>query len=829
MKPPERSDPMQEFCAAMRNAGIDTDYTPHGTGKIERFHVHGDKSDSKNGWCILFLEGLPAGSFGNWKSGSSETWSAIPYAKMNRAERDANRRNMEAAKTEREAEAARLRSVAKAKAAKLWGEAGMVRVDHAYLASKRIKPYGIRQLREQLVVPVCVDDTITSLQLIQPDGSKKFLTGGEIKGGYFLIGEYGGTLCIAEGYATACSIHEATGHAVAVAFNAGNLEPVARSLRSKFPEARLILCADDDQRTEGNPGLTKAQTSAQAVSGWLAGPDFTGCDLSTEPTDFNDLHRLRSAEAVKQAIGAAIAVDVPECQPAPDNAAASDYASPDASDARGIGQWEQPVLFGRNVTPEIPPELLPGIFGEYAAALADGLQVSPTMPTLFALSVLSLALQRKFVVSPHGDDYTEPCCIWAAILADSGERKSAIIQRLLAPALLWEAKRKEALASEITEADTLRAINQRRIERLQGDAAKEDSPVRRGELVREIAELHDQTPEVKLPPRLFTGDTTAERLQQMLMEHGGKMAVLTDEGGIFSVMAGIYTGGEAYVDVFLQAYSGSAVRVDRGSRTAIIDRPALTFGIGIQPGLIQDMQPNTKRKFRSSGLFARFFWCYPASNIGKRDMARRGAIPVEMANRYRAAVLGLLDIQPNTNDLGEETEHVLTLSEVARDGWIAFAQKIENGQAEGGKLESLRDWCAKLPGGALRIAGLLHVAEHGFKNGTEISADTMRRAVRLCTLLIPHAVAMFDMVGADPGIEDAKVLWRWIERQGADEFKRNDIHRAYHSRFAKVERLIAALDLLKGRALIAGPYKDAANGGRPSVYYRVNPMALGAA
>ena len=813
----------------MRNKGIETDYTPQGTGKIERFHVHGDRAGSENGWCVLFLNGLPAGSFGNWKTGQSETWCATSFEKMGRAERDAVRHKLETAKQQREVEAARLRGVARANAAKLWAEGGRVHAGHAYLAAKRIKPYGIRQLREQLVVPVCVDDNITSLQLIQPDGSKKFLTGGEIKGGYFFIGEYGGTTCIAEGYATAASIHEATSRAVAIAFNAGNMESVARALRAKFPEARLILCADNDLQTEGNPGLTKAQAAAQAVGGLLAVPDFTGCDLSTKPTDFNDLHRLKSADAVKQAIDEARAVDVPECQPTQENAAAGDYASHDATDAREAGQWEQPVLFGKNVVPEIPPDLLPGIFGEYAQSLADSLQVSPTMPTLFVLSVLSLALQRKFVVSPHGDDYAEPCCIWVAILADSGERKSAVLQRLLAPVLLWEAKEKEKMASEITEADTLRAINQRRIERLQGEGAKEDSPVRRGELVREIAELHEQTPEAKLPKRLFTGDTTTERIQQMFVEQGGKMAVMSTEGGIFTVMAGMYSGGEAYVDVYLQAFSGDAVRVDRGSRTAIIDRPALTFGIGIQPGLIQDMQPNAKRKFRSSGLFARFFWCYPASNIGKRDMARRGAISTELAGRYRAAVLGLLDIQPGTNNLGEEAEHVLTLSDAARNGWVAFAQKIENGQAEGGKLESLRDWCAKLPGGALRVAGLLHVAEHGYKNSTEINADTMRRAVRLCALLIPHAVSVFDMVGAGAGIEDAKILWSWIERQGDAEFKRNDIHRAFHNRFAKVERLIAALDLLKGRSLIAGPFKGAASGGRPPVVYRVNPMALGVA
>jgi putative DNA primase/helicase len=488
--------------------------------------------------------------------------------------------------------------------------------------------------------------------------------------------------------------------------------------------------------------------------------------------------------------------------------------------------WEQPVPFGRHETPEITPDLLPGVFGEYASELAEGLQVSPTMPVLFTLSVLSLALQRKFSVSPYGDDYSEPVCLWTAILADSGERKSAVIQRLLAPVLLGEAKRKEEMASEITEADTLRAINQRRIEKLQGDAAKEDNSVRRGELVKEIAELREQTPESKLAPRFFTGDTTAERLQQMLMENKGTMAVMTDEGGIFSVMAGIYTGGEAYVDVFLQGYSGTTVRVDRGSRTAIIDRPALTFGIGIQPQLLHDMQPTAKRKFRSSGLFARFFWGFPASNIGKRDMAKRVTISTEVASRYRAAVLGLLDIQPNVNGRGEYSERGLTLTGDAREEWIVFAQNIEDNQAEGGRLESIRDWCAKLPGGALRVAGLLHVAEHGIRGGGEISAHTMQRAIVLCMRLIPHAIAVFDMVGADPSIEDAKVLWRWIERQGKADFSRSDIHRAFHNRFAKVDRLITALDLLKGRSLIAGPYKIKGTGGRPTLLYRVNPLAV---
>ncbi|HQS81549.1 MAG TPA: DUF3987 domain-containing protein [Thiobacillus sp.] len=498
----------------------------------------------------------------------------------------------------------------------------------------------------------------------------------------------------------------------------------------------------------------------------------------------------------------------------------------DSGAAADGGNWDKPLPFNRIETPELPTDLLPGVFGEYAAALSEALQTPPTMAVLFTLSVFGLALQRKFKVSPFGDDYSEPVCIWTVILADSGERKSALIQRLLKPVLLKEAKLADQMRTEIVERDTLRKISQRRAEKLQADAAKEDSAVRRGELVREITDLAEQTPDELRPPRFFTGDVTPERLQGMLVEHDGRMAVMSDEGGIFAVLAGLYSGGESVVDVALQSYSGSAVRVDRGSRTAVIDRPALTFGLGMQPGLLQDMAPAAKRKFRSSGTFARFFFGLPASRIGRRDMGRRVTISTDLEARYRGEVLRLLELGPRTDAAeGEDDEHVLLLSDVARDLWVKFAQKIENEQAEGGPLESMRDWCAKLPGGALRVAGLFHVAGHG-KPAEAISEDTMKRAVGLCLRLIRHAQAVFDLIGADPATDDAKVCWRWIERKGEPEFLRSDLHRAHHTRFDKIDRLVVALETLKTRNLITGPHKGTATGGRPPIYYLVNPLAM---
>jgi putative DNA primase/helicase len=148
-----------------------------------------------------------------------------------------------------------------------------------------------------------------SLQFIGPDGGKRFLAGGRVIGCYFAIGnpKRAAALCITEGFATGATIFEATNYPVAVAFNAGNLEAVSRALRAKFPAINLILCADDDAATDGNPGLTKATAAALAVGGKLAVPDF-GTDRPDGATDFNDMAALRGAESVAKTVAEAQAI-----------------------------------------------------------------------------------------------------------------------------------------------------------------------------------------------------------------------------------------------------------------------------------------------------------------------------------------------------------------------------------------------------------------------------------------------------------------------------------------------------------------------------------------
>jgi putative DNA primase/helicase len=241
-------------------------------GKLVRYRVAGDKGGSRNGWAVCYGD---AGSFGSWKTGETHTWHAQTSKPQTPAERAALQQQIKAMQQARAEEQATVHESARKRAARLWALAKPANNAHPYLQRKRVPAYGIRQLRQMLVIPA--RDTIGvlhTLQFISEDGSKRFLTGGRIAGCYFSIGRPFDQLLITEGLATASTLYQATGIATAVCFSCGNLGPVARALRVKYPRLRLTLCADNDFKTPGNPGVTHARAAAVAVDGFLAVPQF---------------------------------------------------------------------------------------------------------------------------------------------------------------------------------------------------------------------------------------------------------------------------------------------------------------------------------------------------------------------------------------------------------------------------------------------------------------------------------------------------------------------------------------------------------------------------
>jgi putative DNA primase/helicase len=436
-------------------------------------------------------------------------------------------------------------------------------------------------------------------------------------------------------------------------------------------------------------------------------------------------------------------------------------------------------------------------------------------------------VQQRFCVCPYGDDYEEPVNIWTLGAMVPGARKTHVQEELTKPLTNWEHEKAESMRSAINENETERTVTQRRIDKLQNDAAKESHASQRKAIIHEITVLKEAMRDEIRSPRLFTNDCTAEAFQTLLAQYGERMAVLSDEGGIFEVMAGLYNDGRVNMDVFLKSHAGSPVRVDRGGRAAYLNHPLSTFGLAVQPAIIEDLGQGHKRRFRGNGCLARFLYVVPPSNVGRRDVTRRHVVSEETRKAYHQGVEALLDIPPILVS-GIEQPRVLRLDSEALKFWMAYQQTLEPRQGDGGDLQAIADWTAKLPGAALRLAGLSHIIENGDQSMT-IGRETMERCLHLADLLIEHARAAFSMLGTDQALSDAKSVLRWIQAQQSERLTQNQIYKGCDGRIKKVDRLKKALEVLIDRNMISDPILMQRSGpGRPSVQFQVNPILVGA-
>ncbi len=332
-------DAVAQFRDAMAAQGIVVADEIIADGRLHRYHVDGDKKGQRNAWAILHIDdNRPAGAFGcNRRYGTDQkfTWSAKGAKPLTQAERRALNERIERQKAERAA-AERARHTAAAERAQQVWDAATDCTEHPYLTRKQIQSHGLRvgkweKIDEEtgdvrlisnhaLLIPIRdAKKQVHSLQAIFPSKlmggrDKDYLTGGNKAGHFYSIGkpiEFEGriVIIICEGYATGASLHEATGHAVIVAFDAPNLLPVAQVIRARFPDAIIIMAADNDQWTlkpVNNPGVTRAREAAVAIGGLVAVPPFKHSEGTQDaegkwsgPTDFNDMAQLRGPAAVR--------------------------------------------------------------------------------------------------------------------------------------------------------------------------------------------------------------------------------------------------------------------------------------------------------------------------------------------------------------------------------------------------------------------------------------------------------------------------------------------------------------------------------------------------
>jgi putative DNA primase/helicase len=284
------------FRDALQAAFGPLDWLPEGDGEIHRFHVPGDRPGSQNGFYVLFLDSIASGAFGSWKVGGASTWCSREPADPREAEQV--RQRIAKARAQREAQQLKHQKQAAAKARRWWRDARRADPAHPYLLAKGVRPHGLRQRGDELLIPLYANGELVNLQRIGPDGAKRFVYQGRVKASYSPLGiiSPGRPLCICEGWATGATLHQDGGYTVAAAMNAGNLKSVAQALRAKYPGVEIIIAGDDDRQTDGNPGRTFANEAAAAAGALVTFPDWP-VDAPANLTDFNDLAAWRRTHA----------------------------------------------------------------------------------------------------------------------------------------------------------------------------------------------------------------------------------------------------------------------------------------------------------------------------------------------------------------------------------------------------------------------------------------------------------------------------------------------------------------------------------------------------
>ncbi|MGW4944513.1 DUF3987 domain-containing protein [Actinoplanes sp. NPDC004185] len=490
-------------------------------------------------------------------------------------------------------------------------------------------------------------------------------------------------------------------------------------------------------------------------------------------------------------------------------------------DADTPGGWSPLIPLGRGRhLPPFPAELLPGWLAEQVFAVAEFTQTPVDLAGSIALACLSTAAGGRAEVEVRGS-WREPTNLYTVVVLPPGSRKSAVFAAMVAPILAAEKTLIERAAPAIIEAELMAKVAGKAAEKTALAAANAD-PSGRDTLIAEAtaAAMNAEAITVPVKPVLIADDVTSETATSWLAAQGGRLAVLSPEGGIFATIAGRYSG-TPNLEVFLKGHAGDMLRVGRQSRdTEHIDKPALTMGLAVQPEILRDIA--CMPGFRGLGLLARILFALPENTVGRRKIGA-DPIPTAVAADY------LTNLHALVLTLAEWTDPaVLVLTPDANNLVLDIERAVEPRLAPGGAWAHIVDWGSKYTGAVVRIAGLIHLAENlrdGW--GQPVSADTIERAAMIGDYYAAHALAAFDDMGADQSTRNARHVLAWIERTTSTAFTKRELFRAVQSSqlktMADLDPVLAVLEAHGYLHKLDPPAPKRTGGRPPSPSYLVHP------
>lgn len=827
-----------QYAEQFRKAIADSGLTPPdhlvADGTLYRFSETGE-TWKKNAWYVFFPDGL-GGVYGCWSKDINDHWRANIGRTWTDAEEANHRAKVVEAKRLRDAEKQRMQLAAKERAAKDWEAAAPADPTNEYLQRKGIQPHGVRQVegyngKMDLLVPMYANGELWSTQTIYNWGGKGFATDGRVSGCYYLIGEVEGAevVCIAEGFATAATVHEATGYPTYCAFNAGNLPKVAQAVRVMHPDAKIIVCGDDDWRSEGNTGKTKALESADAVFGKAVFPVFGNDRDEDGDSDFNDQHVKYGLESVR----AVIMGEAPDagCEPDPQNEPTSDSSADGEAKASGStndssagdsGGWQVPQPLTAKVESEpYPLDALPPTIQAAVMEVQAFTKAPVAMVAGCALSSLSVACQGHADVE-RAKGLRGTTSLYLLTIADSGERKSTVDSYFMQPIRDYEDAERAKIKPELEKYAAEAMAWKSELEGVTAairDASKKGDPT--DELRNKLGDIQSAQPIQPPVPRLLLGDETPENLAWTLSKEWRSAGVVSSEAGL--VLGSRAMGKDSVMrnlGLLNILWDGGTLKIGRKtSETFAVEGVRLTMGLQVQGATILDFVESTGELARGTGFFARFLVANPTSTQGTRFYTEP---PADYPNLtiYKKRISAILDMPLPFDSEGGLSPQLMCFTPEAKKAWVHFHDAIESQLGNGGELFDVRDVASKAADNVARIAALFQVFEHGVG---EIGADMVVRASRLVAWHLNESRRFFGEIALPRELADAVRLERWCldkakERGSCTVHKRESQQRSPVRDRKRLDAAIAELESLDRMRLIPDGKK---------VLLQINPLLLG--
>lgn len=553
-------------------------------------------------------------------------------------------------------------------------------------------------------------------------------------------------------------------------------------------------------------------------------------------SDLRYLTADEKAESVRT-IARQRGISVEECtRQLADEPWARDFLGGVSSDLSDDSAWPELIPFDRVDLPSFPVEALPPTVRDYVRAVAASLQVPIDLPALAVLVVACAATGGAHEVE-IGPGWVEPVVLWAAPILPSGEGKTPALGAVMHPLLDVERELREEARERVAEERTARRQLEGRLKSAEAEAVKAKAEADRmdaEERARKLAVQLANTPEPVMP-RLVLQDTTAEGLTAALGDHGGRIAVVSDEAGVLDTLAGRYARGVPNLDAVLKGYDGGSVVVTRrGADEIAIQRATVPILVTPQPALLEALENGAV--LRGRGLLARFALVRPVSLVGHRSPSAP-PIPEDLAAAW-AGLIREIAMHESSDESDETPRAGCSVGSVGRFRASGSARAVLDAvhdeveprlQPQSGDLADVADWASKHRGRVARIGAVLQMLAAG-PEPAEIGEEVMRDAAIIGRYLLAHAAVLLPgaLQPAHPDEARARAILRWVARNDHRTMSARDVQRDGVGGRHTIEDTDYALALLVKRGYLRPlPAPPPAPGRNPSPEFEVNPAVLG--